>query len=790
VSLTRGLFRLLLGRRLPITEGSLRVDGIDAGVTVRRDEWGIPHIDAASDADLAFATGFCHAQDRAFQLEMLLRAGRGTLSALVGADGLPIDRLSRRMGLHVASVEQAGLLDADVRETLAAYAAGVNAGFEHGLRRPAHEFALLRRAPTPWTLEDCLGTAKLVAFGLSTNWDIELCRLQVLAADGPEALRAIDPAYPAWQAVITPTGAVAGPAVDRLADEAAALARATGFAGAVPGTAGSNNWAIGPARTATGRPLLANDPHLSPTLPPFWYLLHGATPEWAAAGASVCGLPGVVVGHNGHAAWGATNSGADVVDLFLEELGEDGRSVRGPDGWERCTVREERIEVKGGDEVVEEVLVTPRGPIVSPALAGEHPAVSMRAVFLAPLPLRVGPRIQRSRSFEEFRASWRGWPLAPINFVYADAGGTIGYQLAGHIPRRRRSSGLVPWPAAQPGGEWDGPIDHGELPHCADPPAGFVATANNKPVADGTGPFLGADWMDGYRAQRITEELAAREDWDVDACTRLQLDQTSLPWRELRSTVLAVDLGAAGEHAERARELLEGWDGVVAADSPAAAVFELFLADLVRRVAQARAPRSVEWALGRGAGPLITTTYLGLRHTGHVVRLLRERPQGWFAGGWDAEVAGALAAAVEQLERDAGSDTAGWAWGRLRPLTLRHPLGERRPFDRLYNLGPIALGGDTNTPAQASNSPLEPTADPLYLGTLRLVVDVGEWDESRFVLAGGQSGNPLSPHYADQWERWRRGESVAIAWSPERVEAATRATLSLEPTGGVAPAPG
>jgi penicillin amidase len=768
----RRALRLALGRRLPRTRGTISVAGLEGRVRIRRDRWGIPYVEASTDADAAFATGFCHGQDRAFQLETLLRAGRGTVAELIGADGLPMDRFSRRLGLRRSALAQLDALAPDTREAFEAYARGINAALDLGPR--PHELAILRRRPTRWTAADCLCAVKLVALGLATNWDSELGRLRVLELDGPEAVRATDPAYPEWLPVTAPPGSPAGEAIEALAADAAALASVTGGGG-------SNNWALAASRTATGRPLVANDPHLTPQLPPFWYLIDLRGPDWRAAGASVVGGPGVNIGHNDTIAWGITNGGADVADLFLEEVLDDARSVRGPDGPQECEVFEERIEVRGGEAVVERVLVTPRGPIVTPAVDGDFQPMSMRAVFLDPLPIGPIPGLARARSFEDFRERWRDFPAAPLNLVYADTGGQIAWQFAGQIPRREDGSrGMLPRAGWEESGDgWDGMHDLDELPSCVDPDDGFVATANNKPVADGEGPFLGADWMDGYRIARVAEELASRSDWDVRSAMALQLDRVSVPWREMSEAILATPVDDA--HAQRAIELLRTWDGEVAADSVGASVYELFVADLAGRVARARAPRSWEWALGRGAGPLISTTYQGLRWVGHLSALVRSRPDGWLDEGWEAAIEASLAAAVARLEREHGSDRSAWEWGRVRSLTFQHPFGGRPPFDRIFNLGPIPWGGDANTPAQAANSALDPTANPLYLGTLRIAMDVGEWDRSLFSLAGGQSGNPLSPHYDDLFEVWRRGGGVALAWSEDAVAAAARDELRLEP---------
>ena len=762
LSLGRVILRLL-GRRLPRTSGTLNVDGLEGSVTVRRDAFGIPHVTASTGADAWFGLGFCHAQDRAFQLETLLRAGRGTLSELVGPDTLAMDRFSRRAGFHRAAAAQLEALDPPVRAILEAYTRGINAGLSRGGRGRPHELALLRRRSTPWTAVDSLASTKLLALGLATNWDMELSRLRVLSLDGPEALRAVDPAYPSWLAATSPPGRPAGETIDRLEEAASGLAALAGAGG------GSNNWALSGERTATGRPLVANDPHLPPMLPSVWYLAHLSTDSWALAGATVVGSPAFAAGHNGTAAWGATNGGADSVDLFLEEPDVQGE------------VRTERISVRGAGDVVEEVVVTPRGPIVSPALDGDHPSVSMRAVFLEALPIEGTLRAHDVTSFSEFRERCRRWPFANLNLVYADTSGSVGWQFAGLLPVRTAGHGLLPRSGVEAGPGWSGWVDFDDLPWMADPDGGFVATANNKPVADDPdAPFLGADWMDGYRVQRIAEALAERDDWDVDSCLSLQRDELSLVWRDVREVVLAAP--REDPEARRAVDLLVGWDGVVSVDSAAATLFEVFLADMAVRSARAKAPRSFEWALGKGTSPINPYSYIALRQAGHLARLLQARPQGWFDEGWDREVAAALAAAVARLESSFGPDTARWAWGRVRTLTLRHPFGERRPFDGAFNLGPIPYGGDTNTVSQASFSPLEPFGDPCYLATMRLVFDVGEWDRSRAVLAGGQSGNPLSPHYADQFSLWRRGETVPLAFSEEAVAGATRTTLRLEPS--------
>ena len=789
MNLAKALFRLLLGRRLPITEGTLRVPDLQGPITVRRDRYGIPTIDASNDEDAWYGLGFCQGQDRSFQIETLQRVGRGTMAALIGPSGLAADRLSRRIGYWRAAQAQLAVLPEHALRALEAYSRGVNAGRSHGSRRPAHAFRLLRAQPTPHTPADSLAYVKVMSFFMSSNWSNELARWQILRQDGPDALAAVDPAYPDWHPVTAPVGQTAGPALDRLAQDLAHLHALVDLGGG-----GSNNWAVAGRNTASGRPILANDPHLGASLPPHWYLAHLRTPEWAVAGAAFVGGPAFPAAHNGTAAWGVTAALIDNTDLFIEEIGPDGRSVREGDAYVACPHVVERIEVRGGETVEEVVLLTPRGPIIGPALGDEHGAISIRANWLDPRPICGLLDIHRVRSFAQLQRLVHPWPGMPQNVAYADTSGTIGWQLMGDAPVRRKGWGTLPLPGWDPEAGWeDEPLPYERMPGASDPACGYLATANTRPTPEGVGPFLGVDFIDGYRLARILQALGARHDWDVSATLALQLDQVCLPWREMREAVLAVP--PASRASEQARELLQNWDGVLRADSPAATLYELWLSEISKRILRAKAPRSLLWALGRTTTPVIRRTMLYVQRAAYVVRLLREQPPGWFGEepdgehAWAREIAEALGAAYTALEERFGTDPARWAWGRVRPLVLRHPLGRRKPLDRVYNLGPLPWGGDTWTVSAASSDLVDPLSGVLAHASLRLVVDVGAWDESRFVLPGGQSGNPLSPHYDDQFALWQRGKGVPIAWSDAAVEAATCQVLQLYPMPPSPPAP-
>ena len=825
MSLSRLLLRLALGRRLPTTAGELRVPGVSAPVTVRRDKWGVPHIDAATDADAHFALGFCQGQDRAGQLEAMWRLVRGTLAEWVGADALPADRMSRHIGFRRAAEAQVAVLGADARAAFEAFAAGLNAGATTGLPRKPHEFAIVGGTPSAWDTADVLGLLKLQSFLLPSNWDVELARLRILLADGPDVLTALDPVQNLspqppplrreGEPDLSPSllRGVGEGLLDRLAADLGAL---QAF---LPTGGGSNNWVIAGTRTASGKPLLASDPHLAPTCPPPWYLAHVRTPRWEVAGAALAGTPGFPIGHNGFAAWGVTAGLTDNSDLFLETLGPDNRSVRQPDGtFAACEVVKEVIRVKGGADVVEEVLLTPRGPVLTPLVPDVKLAVSLSATWLEPRPMIGFLGAPTARSFDEFRAPFAAWPALPLNVLYADAGGTIGWQLVGEVPTRRGGHGLLPRAGDAPDSGWTGTVRFEEMPFAVNPACGYLATANDPPCwageptppapavnRDGNGaggeagdtstrsvtvavhregagssPWLGADYIDAYRARRIRELLAARDaGWTLAECAAIALDVQSLPWGEVRDIVLS--LAPADGDARVALDLLREWDGRVDTESPAAAVFELFVAEMCARVAKLKAPKSWETVIGEGALGIVPYNLFSDRRVSHLTRLLREQPSGWFSS-WSLEMEAVLTFVVRRLRREAGPGPGFWAWGHLRRLLLEHPLlGKHKWLGPAFNRGPVPWGGDGNTVSQAGARPADPTAFTHNLANMRTAFDLADLSKSTFVLCGGQSGNPLSPHHADQLPLWLRGESFAMPWDQADVIRAAVDTLRLLP---------
>ena len=756
--LARTLLGLALGQRLPTLAGDLAVPGLLGPVTVRRDAAGVPHVEATTAADAWFALGFCQGQDRAFQLETNLRVGRGTLAELVGPPGLALDRLSRRVGFHRSAVEQTGVISAVATDTLAAFCRGINAAFTHGLPRKPHELAILGGELTPWTPADVLAFLKFTSFLLPGNWDVELARLRVLIADGPDALKALDPVC---QAV--PGDRMLGVAavVEALGRELADFRRLA------PAGGGSNNFVVRGDRTASGLPLLGSDPHLAPTVPAPWYLAHLRTPDWSVAGATFAGTPTFAIGHNEVACWGITAGLTDNTDLWLEPAGPDGH----PEGVRRREV----IVVKGAADHVEEVTVTPRGPVISPLLDGVGVAISLQAVWLMPLPVDGFLGAQLATTFDDFRAHFKHWPGLPQNVVYADKTGATGYQLVGQLPRRRGSTGLIPMRPDAACWE-DDLVPFEAMPCLTGMP--YFATANAAPPVTpaSAATWLGADFVEHYRATVLTEDLAARSvGWNVEDCRALQKNLRSKPWGELRDLVLSLAPGDGDLN--EALGLLRDWDGHLRADSAAATVFTDFLNRMATDHAAAVAPKSWTQLLGGHGEPPLGRSLFAERATGPTVaRLLATRPE--------EQMRAALGAVVRSLKARHGPSAAWWQWGDLRPLHVTHPiLGAHWLLGHAFNLPAVPIGGDANTVSQAASRPLDLREPTHNFANLRLVFDVSDWDETRLDLCGGQSGNPLSPHYDDLFHRRERGEAAKLAWTPGQVLRATKHTLRLTPGG-------
>jgi penicillin amidase len=719
---------------------------------VVRDRFAVPHIYASNRRDLARAQGYVHAQDRLLQMELVRRVAFGRLSELAGARTLELDRLVRKMRLRWMAEREADACDAATGELLDAYCQGVNEFLSLG---PIPlELRLARARVEPWSRGDVFAPGALLALTLSGNWESEIERARVAARVGEERARRLDPAYPGSAPVIVPS-----PLLEDSEREQRLLR------GRLGSDAASNSWVVAGSRTASGKPILANDPHLTLVIPGVWHVQHLVWDEGAAAGVTLPGVPLVVLGRNERVAWGMTTALVDTQDLFVERLHPDDRYRYEVDGaWVDAEIVREEIGVRGREEpVVEEVVVTRHGPIVVGPEAGEREALALRwSAHAAGETARSLLDLMLAATVDDADRALDRFAAAPHNVVLADVDGTIGYRLAGGpIPVRTRGAGLVPAPGWDSRHEWQGSIPQQELPRLRDPARGHIVTANNRVVGDGYEYFLGAEYLSGYRAERIETLLDGLDVVGVEDCRAIQLDQLSLPGLAL--TGIARGFSSDDPLEQAALDLLVGWDGKLAAESGGGAVFGVLIEKLVE--AAYAEVGYVPSALTARARPTILAA-------------LASGDDSFFADGrtWDGVFRAALAAAVREL----GPDRRRWRWGRLHELRFRHPLDRLPIVGRFLTRGPYAAGGDMDTVFLTSE--IRERGAAMSVGpSMRAVFDLADPDESFVTAPPGQSGHVASAHYDDLVEPWRAGELVPLAMSRERVESLAESRLVLEP---------
>jgi penicillin amidase len=776
----------LLTAALPRTRGVLEVEGINARVVIARDSFGIPHIDASSMRDAAFGMGVAHAQDRLWQMEVTRRVAAGRVSEFAGQDGVAMDRFVRRLGLFRVARQEEAQLSNEVREMLDAYAAGVNWVIGSGRKLPL-EFRLLKLKPEPWEPAHSLAVIKLLALGLSLNWDTELQRLELLRAIGPERAAKLDIVYPSANPVIlaeTVRAVGSGSSREHLLSMFQETARWIPAAGG-----GSNSWVVGGARTATGRPLLCNDPHLAPSLPSIWYTAHvRAGDDFESIGVTLAGVPFVVIGHNRRVAWGMTNSFADCQDLVIEEFDSPAaQRYRTERGFEPTRLIREIIHVKDGSDELEEVVMTRHGPVVErieDAARNVWRGLSLQWTALTPgRSLDSLLRLQRATDWNSFRGAFALLDAPSQNVVYADVDGHIGYLLTGRVPvRRRRPSGL-PVPGWSGDAMWSRFLTLSEMPAIYDPLEPVIITANNRVAGEAFPHYIGDDYMNGYRALRIAELLQARA-LDATFMAEVQMDLVCPPGRQVAR--LLRDMTFARPVAERARRLLATWDGTASPDRIEPTLYETFM----RRLAEhALTPICGDaWRIIAG----VDLSHPVFEYPGNLAgRLTPSILKRWEAGdeslfegtttGWQDVVATSLEDAWQDLRTRYGRFTRRWRWGRVHALPLVHQFGKRRPLGLIFNAGRIRVGGNLDTILATSYLPGDPFATRLFAPSWRQVIDVGNWDASGGIHFPGQSGQPGSRHYRDLSARWRRNRQYPLYWGDELLRRHARARLMLVP---------
>lgn len=773
---------------------TIPVAGLSDPVDITVDRWGIPHIRANNQADLFFAQGFNAARDRLWQIDLWRKRGLGRLAADLGPGFLAQDRAARLFLYRGDMAPEWASYAPDARAICEAFVAGINAYVgltESEPDRLPPEFGLVGAKPQRWAAGDVV---RIRSHGLTRNALSEILRANVLAradadtdllrknlepprrpgvADGIDfsaiPLEVLD-VFKLATAPVTITPERLGATLR----EVDAWTKVTDLGDVVRDAAwqGSNNWVVHGSRTETGRPILANDPHRTHAVPSLRYLVHLTAPGFDAIGAGEPAVPGISLGHNGRIAFGLTIFGADQEDFYVYETAEDDPDrTRYGEGWEAMRLVEERFAVKGEADQVLTLKFTRHGPVVHEDPA-RRLAFAIRSVWFEPgsAAYLASLSSMRAGDLDEFRTALRRWGAPSVNQVYADPGGTIAWLPVGFAPVRPNWDGLTPVPG-DGRFEWAGFLDPDRMPLVVDPAHGFFATANemNLPADwDHARTPVGFEWVDRARATRIGEVLASPQPHGVATSCALQTDAVSVPARRVARLLETM----SDDGATAALDLLRGWDGDLRADSAPAALFEVWWTKHLKPALFARLAPDPE-----------VRALLPPGDTDTLVALL-EHPDARFgddpARARNTLLAETLAAAHRDCTTLMGDDTSGWAWGRLHHGFFEHALSPvAASATPALDVGPLPKGGSATSPMQAGYR----AGDFRVIAgaSVRVVVDVGDWDQSRCINAPGQSGDPRSPHYRDLAPLWARGEFVPMLYSREAIEGAARMRLVLTP---------
>ena len=729
---------------LPQTSGTLAVEGLTAPVIVTRDRWGVPHITAANQDDLFFAQGFIQAEDRLFQMDLWRRSVQGRLSEVLGLNFVERDEMTRRIQYRGDMAAEWASYGADTRGIAMAFTRGINAWVGRARAQLSEEFLAAGWMPEFWRPEDLLNRTD--AFVASGNALDEVLRARLVATLGASRADGVLPP-PNGVPTMVPPDTDVSIVTFVLGDALRRVGTAPFFIG-LASPVGSNGWAAAPSRTTTGAPLVASDPHRALDNPSLRYLVHLTAPGWNVVGATAPWLPGVAIGHNDHIAWGMTASAADTQDIYVEKVNPDNPGqVAGRDGWTDIVANTDVIAVNGNPSPIEyEQRYTPHGVVIavdgvrhlaySLKWSGAEPGAASELAALA---------IDRARSWTEFREALTRWKMPVADFVYADADGHVGRQLAGLIPVRPGTLGNLPAPAGPLGPvgndefEWRGWSPLNDLPHAFDPPIGYVASANDNPA----------------RTRRIAEVFVRTRSFGLPEFERLQQDVVS--WNAEQIVPLLARLHVDRADVDEARKRLLGWDRRIEVQSGEAALYVSWESELWRELAGRRIPDAL-------LGEFMSRVRSAL------VPALVKPSRTWFDGdvqnARDALLAATLVAAFDKLkERE---HTA---------VTFAHPLGITDRARERFNIGPFSVPGYADTVMSIAR----PSADRSVGPSFRAVFDLSDWDRSVAINAPGQSGWPSSPHFGDLAQLWAVGEYFPLVFSKRAVEENTEATLVLTP---------
>jgi penicillin amidase len=777
-----------LRQSLPKVEGEVPAPALKAAVEVLRDAYGIPHIFASNEADAAYALGYVHAQDRLWQMEMNRRIGSGRLAEILGPAGLEADRFLRTIGVRRAAQASLAQLDAVSLGVLEAYSAGVNAFLAAGPVLPV-EFLLTGARPEPWSPVDSLVWMKMMAWDLGGNWRSELLRMRLARTLPMARLQEFLPPFPGDAPVPLPDLKTLYGSLEK---EALRLAIAdmeqvlTFAPPELPEGAGSNNWVVAGSRSASDKPLLANDPHLGLTAPAVWYFAHLHIPGRNLIGATLPGIPIVTLGRNDRIAWGFTNTGPDVQDLYLEKLDASGGYVT-PEGPKPFTKISEVIKVKGAEDVKLEVRVTRHGPVISDVAKsaldatprGYAMAFAWTALADDDRTFQSSLELGRSGTWRDFLSAVRNLNAPQQNMVYADIDGNIGYVAAGRVPVRKPENdlkGLTPalgWEARY---DWAGYVPFEDLPQSYNPASGRLWTANDKIVAPGYKPFITSEWQPPYRANRIGALLEATPRHDSASFARIHADSVSLVMREALPYFL--DTMPRNETSRRALALLGQWDGDMHRDRAEPLIAAAWWRELTKRLYADELGDAFQanWAPRAQFMLNILADRDGQSRWCDDVRTPAVETCA-------AQLAVSLDAALADLSRRHGSDMNAWRWGEAHRARHEHrPFGKQPMLARIFDIA-APSSGDAYT-VNVGQHHLYDEAEPFanrHAASLRAIYDLSDPEKSLFIHSGGQSGNRLSAHYKDFTEAWAAGEYIPMITDRKRLEGAPHTKLRLVP---------
>jgi len=795
---------------LPQVDGQISVAGLSAPVSVIRDAQGVPHIRAANLHDLLFAQGYITAQDRLWQMDFLRRAAFGELAEVVGAAALEHDRRQRLLLFRSTVKGARDALPAATRDLLQDYSRGVNAFIASHRDRLPVEFRLLRYAPREWSPDDSLALGMFLHEMLTHGqYRRQLAREKILAKLGPELTADLypnsswhdhppgaegqdaeeektnedededDDAPPVMRTAVEPSSVEGLLATSHLQAGRRSKLRLYGLDGFGNGLlGGSNDWVVSGAHTVSGKPLLSNDMHLQQQMPSLWYeaQLESAagspnTASFDVAGFTLPGMPLVLVGHNQRIAWGVTNLGADVEDLFIETFNAQGE-YQTPEGWKKPEIRRETIHVKGKPDVSFDVVVTRHGPVISDIIPGETRKVALQWAPLRDPAFVSFPffELDSAQNWDEFRRAVALLGGPSLNFVYADVDGHIGYQAEGRIPLRTAPTNGLPVGGTDNAHEWTGVVPFDKLPSVFDPPSGIIATANARITPNKYPYLLSSEWMAPFRAERIYRVLQSGRKFAPEDMLALQMDvQSEFDHFCAERFVYGVDHAKQpSARARAAADLMRSWDGQITTNSAASTLTVAARTELWRMLLEPK------------LGADYKLYHWGMQSVALENILLRQ-PAGWLPANY-ANYDELLAATVEAVvgSAEAPKSLGSWTWGKARPFRLEHPvLGEVPLLRHWAGPGRYAAAGDGYTVKQMGHG----ESDRFQQApSERMTVDFSNLDASTMNIVTGQSGELFSPHYLDQWQAWLEGRSFVFPFSDQAVQRARQHELRMEPT--------